>query len=124
MTYILIIDDDTVTRLSLRRVLEDAGYDVSEAANGREGVRIFQHTHPDLVITDILMPEQDGLEVIQELLRMAPAVKIIAISGGGQYGGFDYLEVAQRLGAQRMLRKPFAPHVVLEAVQALLQPCT
>jgi CheY-like chemotaxis protein len=121
MTRILLIDDDAPARDMLRQMLERAGYDVVEASNGREGLQRYQATAIDLIITDILMPEQDGLETIQELRRLTPEAKIIAISGGGQTGLLDLLPVAEKLGAQRILRKPLRRQEILDAVRQLLQ---
>ena len=121
MTRILLIDDDAQARDMLRQMLERVGYDVVEAPNGREGLQRYQTTAIDLIITDILMPEQDGLETIQELRRLAPEAKIIAMSGGGQSGLLDLLPIAEKLGAQRILRKPLRRHEILDAVRQLLQ---
>lgn len=121
MTRILLIDDDAQARDMLRQMLERAGYDVVEATNGREGLQHYQASAIDLIITDILMPEQDGLETIQELRRLAPEAKIIAISGGGQTGLLDLLPIAEKLGAQCTLRKPLRRQEFLAAVQQLLQ---
>src|SRR5713101_6862693 len=121
MTRILLIDDDALARDMLRQMLERAGYDVVDAASGREGLQQYQASAIDLIITDILMPDQDGLETIQELRRLAPEAKIIAISGGGQTGLLDLLPVAEKLGAQCTLRKPLRRQELLEAVRQLLQ---
>ncbi|MGE3542265.1 MAG: response regulator [Candidatus Tectimicrobiota bacterium] len=120
MPAILIIDDDQQVRWVLRQMLEREGYVVFEAANGREGIRQHQHTPVDLVITDILMPEQEGLETIQALQRLPPVPRIIAISGGTPRIGMDFLPQAAMLGAQRTLQKPVRRQELLEAVQALL----
>lgn len=117
---ILLIDDDPQIRAMLRQALERAGYTVSEASDGREGLRHFQATQPDLVITDLLMPEQEGLETMQALRRACPDVKIIAISGGGRRGTLDFLPLAQKLGAHRTFRKPFRQQELLAAVHELI----
>ena len=122
MTRILLIDDDELARDMLRQMLERAGYDVVEAASGREGLQHYQASVIDLIITDILMPDQDGLETIQELRRLAPEAKIIAISGGGQSGLFDLLPIAAKLGAQWTLRKPLRRLELLEAIRQLVPP--
>ena len=120
MTRILLIDDDALARDMLRQMLERAGYDVVEAASGREGLQHYQATAIDLIITDILMPDQDGLETILELRRLAPEAKIIAISGGGQSGLLDLLPIAAKLGAQWTLRKPLRRLELLEAIRQLV----
>jgi len=120
MIRILLIDDDALARDMLRQMLERAGYDVVEAANGREGLQQYQATAIDLIITDILMPDQDGLETILELRRLAPEAKIIAISGGGQSGLLDLLPVAAKLGAQRTLWKPLRRLELLAAIRQLV----
>jgi len=119
MANILIIDDDHQIRALLRKSLEKAGYGVIEARNGKEGLRLFRQTPPALVITDLLMPDQDGLEVIMAVRRDAPTVRIIAFSGGAE--GFDCLEPAQLLGAHRTMRKPISMAELLQAVQEELQ---
>jgi CheY-like chemotaxis protein len=121
MARILLIDDDAELRLMLREMLEQAGYDVVEASNGREGVACYEATSIDLVITDILMPEQEGLETITLLQHINPQVKIIAVSGGGLTGRMDFLYVAAMLGVQRTLRKPISRQTLLEAVRDLIQ---
>ena len=121
MTRILLIDDDVQVREMLRQMLERAGYEVVDASSGREGLEHYQAAAIDLIITDILMPDQDGLETIRELRRLAPAAKIIAISGGGQSGLLDLLPIAEKLGAQCTLRKPLRRLELLEAVRQLVQ---
>jgi DNA-binding response OmpR family regulator len=121
MARILIIDDDVEFCIFLQEILERAGYEVVVAHNGREGVACYEATSIDLVITDILMPQQEGLETITALQRLNPQVKIIAVSGGGQTGRMDFLYVATVLGVQRTLRKPFTRQELLEAVRALTQ---
>jgi DNA-binding NtrC family response regulator len=121
MARILLIDDDDQFRRMLRMVLEHDGYIVEEAHNGRQGVASCRAAPAALVITNILMPEQEGLETIRILQREFPAVKIIAISGGGQRGNLDFLTVAQKLGAWTTLRKPFAMRELRTAVGEALQ---
>jgi CheY-like chemotaxis protein len=118
---ILIIDDEDQPRRMLQQVLIRVGYDVVEARDGNEGLQLFRASPTDLIITDILMPEKEGLETIIDLRREFPAVKIIAISGGGRTGNLNFLEVAKRLGAQRTLQKPFELQEMIAAVRDLLQ---
>jgi YesN/AraC family two-component response regulator len=120
-TRILIIEDDNQLRTILRNILETAGYnDIEEAANGSIGVKLFRQHSFDLVITDIVMPDKEGLETITELIRDNPRTKIIAMSGGGRTGTQDYLKMAKSLGARRTLAKPFEYSDLVDAVQELL----
>jgi len=118
---ILIIDDDAPMRRMLRQALERVGYEVLEGPNGRVGMQLQRTTPAEVIITDIFMPEQEGLETIRELQRDFPTTKIIAMSGGGQIGNFNFLTIAERLGAQRVLQKPFGLREMLDTVQELLQ---
>ena len=115
---ILIIEDHTSVRLLLARVLEDAGYQVYEAANGRQGLERFHAQPVDLVITDLEMPELNGLEVILKLTRTFLDVKVIAMSGRSAYE----LSKATLLGARQTLVKPFDLPTLLHAVQSVLHP--
>jgi CheY-like chemotaxis protein len=120
MARILIIDDDESMLYLLRQILECAGHEVLEATDGAVGARLFRQERPEIVITDIFMPEQDGLETILTLKREFPTVKIIAISGGGQIGDLSYLEMTRKFGADRVLRKPFTPQAMLTTIQELI----
>ena len=121
MGRILVIDDEAQIRAMLREGLELHGHEVVEASNGEEGVRIYGRQRADLVITDILMPEKEGLECIQELRRLDPAARVIAISGGTRLKPMDVLDVAKRLGARRTFWKPFDLVRVIAAVQEELE---
>jgi len=115
---ILVVDDDENVRKVLRRMLESAGYEVLEAANGRIAMTEFRDRRVDLLITDIFMPEQEGMETISTVRRDYPHLKIIAISG--RTGGV-YLKMARLLGAQATLEKPLRLEKVLETVRAVLE---
>jgi CheY-like chemotaxis protein len=117
---VLVIDDERPIRALLREVLAEQGYDVTEAANGVEGVRRARERRPDLVITDILMPDKDGLETILELRAVAPGLPVIAISGGSAMMSMDVLSAARRFGARHVFSKPFDPLAVVAAVSELL----
>jgi CheY-like chemotaxis protein len=121
MARILVIDDDATIRLSLKMALEDAGHQVEAAANGQEGIDRFRANPADMVVTDIFMPEKEGMELIDELKRDCPETKIIAISGGGRMNPDDYLTIARRLGADRTLLKPFDIELLLDTVDGLLK---
>jgi DNA-binding response OmpR family regulator len=124
MVRILVIDDNAPTRDILRQALEQAGYEVVEAPDGRVGIARQRAMPAEVIITDILMPEQEGFETIRELRRDFPTTGIIAMSGGGQIGCDTLLTIAARLGAQRVLQKPFGLHDMLNAVHQLLQQQT
>ena len=113
--------DGRLLRYTLHQFLEDAGYEVIDASDGDQGIQRYRETPTDLVITDLLMPHKEGLETIQELRREFPAVKIIAISGGGKAGTLDFLPAAQQFGAQRFLRKPFEQDELLGTIEEILQ---
>jgi len=121
MAHILIIDDDQQIRMALRQVLEIADHEVTELADGTGAVAAYQEQQPDLVITDIIMPDQEGLATIVALQKVAPQLKIIAISGGGKLVDTSFLSVAERLGASRVLAKPFDRHELMQIVAELLE---
>lgn len=114
---ILLVEDDAEIRRILRRSLKDEGYEVHEAANGDEALRAFQAEPFDLVVTDILMPERDGLEIIVSIRREVPGTKIIAISGAPNQDLF--LDNAAGLGAARVLAKPFSPRQLTALVKEM-----
>ncbi len=120
MTTILVIDDDFYVREMLKTVLEDAGYNVLEAADGNVGIRLFNENKVHLIITDIIMPEKEGLETIQELKKTSPETKIIAMSGGAKVGPTTYLKLAQRLGANKVFQKPISITELLGSIKELL----
>lgn len=120
MAKVLIIDDDArITRL-MTRALAGAGHHVIEAADGRKGVERFREHHPDLVITDLVMPGQEGIETILELRREATVTGIIAVSGGGLGQGLTYLDLASKLGADAVLPKPFRVTELVKVVDQVL----
>jgi CheY-like chemotaxis protein len=119
MTRILIIDDEKDIRNLLRELFQSRGYEVFEAENGEAGLRVYQSTSIDLVMTDILMPEKEGLSTIMDLKKKNPELKIIAMSGGALKSG-HYLNFAKKFGADKVLEKPFNLRTVLDAVNDLL----
>jgi len=121
MADILIIDDDDQFRVMLRKLIERNGYEVIDVSGAQEGIRIYQENPTDLIITDLIMPDKDGIETIQELKQHFPDVKIIAISGGGRLGPEGYLYLAKMLGANRTLTKPIELPELLKAIEELLK---
>lgn len=117
---ILAIDDDANILAIIAEMLTTAGYEVVGASNGEEGVRLYRQEPFDLVVTDLLMPEKDGLEVVMELREDFPDAKIITLSGGNTFG-HSSLQTAKLLGASRTLRKPFKEDELLEAVREVLE---
>jgi DNA-binding response OmpR family regulator len=116
---VLVIDDDPVARLILGAALRDAGYEVVEANDGAEGISLFRAQSADVVVTDIVMPQHDGLETVRELRQAAPSVWIIVVSGVTG-GAAEYMRTAVRLGADRVLPKPVNPAELLGMVAGLL----
>ena len=121
MARILVIDDEDMVRLVLRQTLEKAGHEIVEATTGVEGIARQKEQPADLVITDIIMPDKEGVETIIELRQADPDLKIIAMSGGGRIGATDFLEVAKQYGATRTFSKPFDRKAMLEAVESCLK---
>lgn len=120
MAHILIIDDEQPIRLMLRKMLESEGYVVTEASNGAEGIKRYHENPADLIITDLIMPEKEGTETIMELKKENPAVKIIAMSGGGKNKPDGYLHTAKLLGAKQTFEKPVRKNELLEAIRQLI----
>ena len=124
MARILIIDDESQIRSMLRLMLERVGYEVMEADDGMEGIRQYRDNPADLIITDLIMPNKDGIGMIIELKKEFPAVKIIAMSGGGVNRPEGYLDGAKKLGATRTLTKPIDRDEMLSAVKDTLKEDT
>lgn len=120
MARILVIDDEQEFRRMVRAFLEADGHEVFEAVNGLDGMEKFQSVEPELVVTDILMPHQDGIETIRQIRVIDPDVKIIAISGGGQFSASAFLMIADETGADRSLQKPLRRNRFMTEVDQLL----
>jgi len=120
MRRILIIDDDHHILLMIKKMLEREGFEVDLASNGVEGLKLFKKIPVDLVITDIIMPEKEGLETIREMRRLRPDLKIIAMSGGGRISADNYLDAAKIFGASKVLGKPFSQKQLVSAVNDIL----
>jgi CheY-like chemotaxis protein len=116
---ILVIDDDELVRETLEALLRGSGYDVTSAADGRRGLDALARNTPDFVITDIYMPEKEGIETIVDIRRNYPDIKIIAMSGGADVGSMPVLQLAEMVGADRVLKKPFRTSEIVEAIESL-----
>ena len=121
MARILIIDDEAMIRDLLVQILEREGYETITASDGKDGIKIHRENPADLIITDLIMPEKDGLEAIMELRRDFQDVKIIAMSGGGKIDPETYLQIAKTMGAIKTLTKPFDLRELLKTVQEILE---
>ncbi|MCP9469991.1 MAG: response regulator [Nitrospira sp.] len=119
MPSVLVIDDDDQIRRMIREALEQAGYVVQEARGGEEGLKRYRASPTDVVLMDILMPDQDGLESILALRQEFPSARVIAMTGGSDMIGImNFLDVAKMLGACRTIQKPFELQTLLAAVAA------
>ena len=118
---ILIIEDDDVIRITLTNVLKKHGYTTLSAENGNNGLAVFKKENPDIVITDMLMPDKEGLETIIELRALNPKIKIIAMSGGGSTQNMAFLQMAEKVGANLLLSKPIKPDQLIAALENLLE---
>jgi len=119
---ILLIDDDAALLRLLATAFENAGHTPCMATGGRAGMKLFSSMTPDVVVTDILMPDQEGIETIMAMKKARPAVRIIAMSGGGLMPGADVLKLAARLGADGVIVKPFRPSDLVAMVAEMAAP--
>ena len=116
-TKVLVIDDEFLVRETVENILEDAGYEAIIATGGVEGLKLLEEHSPSIVISDIIMPDKDGIEIIQDIRKIKADVKIIAISGSTF--GQQYLEAAKELGADAILRKPFLPFELIAVLEKI-----
>ncbi len=120
MPGILIVEDDNELRTMLKVSLSRRRFTVLEADNGKDAITHFKPSLTDLVITDLIMPEEDGLKVIMRMRELKPSIKIIAISGGGKAGPGSYLNLAKALGADAVYSKPFSVNDMINKIEELL----
>jgi DNA-binding response OmpR family regulator len=120
MAKILLIEDDRDYRAILTQTIQLDGHTVLEAGDGDQGIEMFVQHRPDLVITDLILPCQDGVGVILTLRQKDPQVKLIAISGGGNIDGVDYLQMTTDLGVQATFEKPFSGRELLKKIKELV----
>ena len=116
MAKILVIDDDSRIRRLVAQILVRENHHVIEAADGKKGIDQFAAHRPDVVVTDLLMPVQEGIETIRELRRIAPSLRIVAMSGGGTDHNLMFLGMAKALGADAVLAKPFRADELIRAI--------
>ncbi len=120
MACILLVDDETEILSWMKISLERMGHEVLEARDGASGLEVLRNNEVDLVVTDMVMPQMSGLSFIMEIGKEKNNPKIIAISGGGVVSGERYLSLAQEIGAEKILSKPFGEKILLEAVSEVL----
>jgi CheY-like chemotaxis protein len=120
MFGILLVEDEKDLREMLKISLLRRKYTVIEAENGKDAITHFKPLITDLVVTDLIMPDEDGLKVIMKLKELKPSLKIIAISGGGKAGPGSYLNLAKALGADAIFSKPFSVHDLIDKIEQLL----
>ena len=120
MQSILVIDDDKLMCMALARILVSAGYTVTQAFDGDEGLQLYRTYGFDLVITDLIMPDKEGIQIIRELRKENSNIRIIAMSAGGRGGATDYLKWARLMGAKQCLSKPIKREDLLNAVSTVL----
>ena len=122
MAKVLLIDDDDLVQTTLSTAVSLAGHTVTMATNGRDGLRLFTEQRHDVIVTDIIMPDQEGIETILSIRKIDGAVPIIAMSGATNMGNLDILGAAKTLGATRILKKPFGVQDLIDAIKECLSP--
>lgn len=120
MAKILLVDDDENVRYALAKYLRRAGHEVLEAQDGKMAIALLAGESFDAVITDIIMPEADGIEIIMAITDREPGLPVIAISGGGRIGQSEYLGMAKKLGATAVLEKPVDPDTLLSLIDQVV----
>jgi CheY-like chemotaxis protein len=120
MSAVLLVDDDDSFRNAMIRILRGAGHSVRDLASGQEVSRVLAEAKVDVLVTDLIMPDVEGLETIRNVRRNHPALPIIAISGGGRLNPESYLTMAKGVGADRVLAKPFEPAALVAMIETLV----
>jgi len=120
VAHICLIEDTELIRETLKRILEKLGHTVRPATNGREGLELCSAMKFDVVITDIIMPEVEGIEVLRTIKKESPTTRVIAMSGGGRVGNMDFLKIAESLGADAILYKPVTKAEFMQALETCL----
>jgi len=117
MSKVLLVDDDEMVLYALSRALKQAGHEVLEAINGLKVLDIVSKEHPDVLVTDLIMPEQEGITTIAQVNALYPDLPIIAISGGGRAVDTDFLDIAMYIGATASLQKPFHENELIALIE-------
>jgi CheY-like chemotaxis protein len=112
----VVIDDDAQVRCLIAMMLKRAGYEIAQAKDGEEGIELCSSLEPEVVVTDIFMPRRDGIDVLRAVKTHAKQPRVVAISGGSPRLQMDFLNVAEQLGADAVVQKPFTPSQLLQAV--------
>ncbi len=120
MIKILVIDDDELVKNMISSVLRKNNFEVVSASNGVEGVNVAKKVEPNIVLTDMLMPDKEGVETIIEVKQALPEVKVIAMSGGGQEKNMTFLQMAKKVGADCVLQKPFKPSDLVSMIKEMV----
>ncbi len=115
---VLVIDDEEIVRISCRKCLTPEGYEADVAANGADGLRLARENHYDVILTDLKMPDMDGMEFLMTMKEMQPEAKVIMITG---YSTVEHAEEATRLGAYNYIEKPFTPDTLIAAVNEAIR---
>jgi CheY-like chemotaxis protein len=121
MARVIVIDDQEAIRRIVRRVLERAGHEVLDAADGERGLELLERHPADVVLSDIFMPGMDGIQMLRQIRKQFPAVKVIVMSGGDSSGMLDLRRDAELLGAVKSLSKPFTTHEIVAVVNSVLE---
>jgi YesN/AraC family two-component response regulator len=121
MYDILVVDDEPMIRDGLKVALDMEGHRTSTASDGNEAIKLVEEKKPHLIITDIIMPESDGIELICNVKENNPNIKILAISGGGRISASDHLKIAKQLGAAGVLTKPFSTEELISEINKLFE---
>jgi CheY-like chemotaxis protein len=116
MAIAVVIDDDAQVRYLVAMMLKRAGYEVAQAKDGEEGIELCASLDPEVIVTDIFMPRRDGIDVLREVKARARHPRVVAISGGSPRLQLDFLNVAEKMGADAVVQKPFTPSQLLQAV--------
>ncbi len=124
MIRVLVVDDDEAFRQTVCDLLLDGDFEILSAESGAQSFAVLRNQSVDIVLTDIVMPDEDGLEIVRKIKKMNPAPKIVAMSGGGRIAATDYLEIARLMGASATIKKPFKRQELVDLLQQVFSSCS